>query len=689
MGQAAAGLGVIMLVTLWAYAPALLGPFVYDDVVFVQQNDAIKDPRRLLEWLTDPQAATEGVRWGTIFRPLRTLSYGCDFGAWRLNAYGYRLTSLFVHFAAIAAVFALAFRWTRHVGGSLLGAAVFALHPLPAEAVLFVGARSDVLGVIPVIALALAALAPGPRTWWRTAGELGLLLIGLGCKEAAAAAVPAVALALWLRDGRPGAFWRAVRWSIPGVILVGVYAAARGAALGHTTRYDYLAGGDPFLTWASALRARVFELGQLLRPTHLAPSYLGVPVMDRWADAAFWLSLLATAGCGWVAWRCRRNAPAVTAGIGWWVLFLLPTSQLIPLNMLMGNRWLYTPLVGLACIVAAAAVFAQRRWGAMGGRILIAAGVAGVVSFAFQTHARAEIWSDDELLWRDAERSWPEDPMPYIALSGLYQQRAAALQFTDPEAAETAKVQGTDAVLRLAERYPHSNFIATAVTKLIAMERYEVARRLLQFSYDKIAEVRLRPSMRLELLLAQARFQTGDEAGAAELFARLLSPADTRVAIVDRFRKGEVFYGFRGSEGAPSSPSRALMWIQRAQLAWTKGDLDVADEYVRSALTEWPECQIALWARATTLRHAGSPDRAMALIDATWDGVEIQPLYDLRAELADIGGRPDIALNVRRQAVQRWPFLPELWVRVGRHYEARGEPEIARACFARSTDLAK
>ena len=62
-------------------------------------------------------------------RPVRTVSFALDYGAWRLDAFGYHLTSLLVHLAAVTGVFALALRWTGHLAGAALGAGLFALHP--------------------------------------------------------------------------------------------------------------------------------------------------------------------------------------------------------------------------------------------------------------------------------------------------------------------------------------------------------------------------------------------------------------------------------------------------------------------------------------------------------------------------------------------------------------------------------
>ena len=124
------GLAAVLAATAVAYAPAVAGGFVYDDHYFVVDNDAIKDPRRVVAYLTDPATAAEGKRWGTIHRPLRTVSYAADHAAWRLNPTGYHLTSLLLQLVAACGVFALAARWTGDAHAALVGAALFAWHPL-------------------------------------------------------------------------------------------------------------------------------------------------------------------------------------------------------------------------------------------------------------------------------------------------------------------------------------------------------------------------------------------------------------------------------------------------------------------------------------------------------------------------------------------------------------------------------
>jgi tetratricopeptide (TPR) repeat protein len=469
------------------------------------------------------------------------------------------------------------------------------------------------------------------------------------------------------------------------VFVVITYAILRTIAVGHGSHYDYIAGGDPFLSWGSALRARVFEIGQVLRPDYLSPSYLGVPVMTGWADAAFWLALAATAGCGWIAWRCRHRAPAVTAGIGWWVLFLLPTSQLIPLNMLMGNRWLYAPFIGLAAMLACGVGAADRRWGVLGRRVAFAIGVVWMAHCAVQTHARAELWGDEEALWIDAERSWPEDRIPYSAQVALYRRRAQQLHFTDPAGAEAARAAATDTALRLVARAPVNIQAAMVASSLLNSDRREVARRILEHAYSQVET----PAYQLELSLANARWHTGDRDGAVELFDRMVAADDHRVATVDRVREGEVFYALNAPAGADRGPARAMFWLQRARLEFGDGRLDESDRSVREARALWPECQLAIWARASTLRAAGRPDLAMAEIDASWPEAAIQPLFELRAELAELGGKPEIALQTRIAAIERWPFVSSLWLDLAKNHQRIGEFGVARACFARAQDVAR
>jgi tetratricopeptide (TPR) repeat protein len=469
------------------------------------------------------------------------------------------------------------------------------------------------------------------------------------------------------------------------VVVVALYGILRTLAVGHGSRYDYLAGGDLLLTWGSALRARVFELGQVLRPSFLAPSYLGVPLMDGWADTAFWLACVAVAGCAWIAWRCRRAAPTVTAGIGWWVLFLLPTSQLIPLNMLMGNRWLYAPFIGLAAIVAATVAAAQRRWGGRGRLALVGAGCAWLLLCAAQTRSRAAEWADPVALWSAAATAWPEDPANHAGLAACLVNRADRLEGHDPAAAEGLRRRAVDAVFGLADWRPHSEVLTHAAATLAGAGRPMVARRLLERSWAG-AEV---PSFETTLRLALVRWETGDRAGAEQLFDTLTAPEQPAAVTVDRVRQGEVFYAGRAHNAGDGRRARAVVWLERARLEFVEGRLDRADHAARAAAREWPESQMAVWARATLLRHAGQADMAGKAVDTIWRQAEIQPIYELRADLAALKGWPKAALQSRARAAARWPFAPELWRALGRHYEGLGEFGVARACFARRVDVAR
>ena len=58
----------VFALAVLAYAPALAGVFVFDDIHSVSDNPALKDLGNLGRFWTDPSAFTRGA--GTMYRPL-------------------------------------------------------------------------------------------------------------------------------------------------------------------------------------------------------------------------------------------------------------------------------------------------------------------------------------------------------------------------------------------------------------------------------------------------------------------------------------------------------------------------------------------------------------------------------------------------------------------------------------------
>ena len=134
---------MLVLVTIALYWPAMRCDFVnYDDQVYVTANVHVQNGLTL-----------EGISWAFFkpevyfgyWHPLTLLSHMLDCQLFGLNPRGHHLTSVLLHAINTILVFLLLRRLTGALWRSLMVAALFGLHPLHVESVVWVAERKDVL----------------------------------------------------------------------------------------------------------------------------------------------------------------------------------------------------------------------------------------------------------------------------------------------------------------------------------------------------------------------------------------------------------------------------------------------------------------------------------------------------------------------------------------------------------------
>ncbi len=270
-----------------------------------------------------------------------------------------------------------------------IGAFVFALHPLQAEAVNYVWARATLL-------MAVFALL-SVRDWLR--GRV--LLSVLWCALALASKEEAVGLPLFFtllhfsmrRDRRELP-------AIAGMFLLAAVAGGLTLWAANTTAGSQAGGQStfgPMLYLASEglvllryLQLFVFPWGFTIDPA--------IPTAYWWA----WIGVVVLLA---IAARWFRHA-----GPGFWfiagIVLLLPTSSVFPANDLAADRRVYLPLF---CFGACAGFLLQRlrrRW-------LIALAILLAMLSAWRTW----VWMDNARLWTEAVDRAPAKTRPRIQLA--------------------------------------------------------------------------------------------------------------------------------------------------------------------------------------------------------------------------------------------------------------------------------
>jgi protein O-mannosyl-transferase len=162
----AAGLFLVIL-TLAVYFPVRTHPFVnYDDNVYVTENAHVQEG---LTWDTVTWALTtyDAGNW----HPLTWFSHALDVDQYGLDPAGHHQTSMFLHALNAVLLFWVLMRATGCAGRSLMVAALFAVHPINVESVVWIAERKNVLSML------FFLLALGAYGWYSAKPKLGRYLV--------------------------------------------------------------------------------------------------------------------------------------------------------------------------------------------------------------------------------------------------------------------------------------------------------------------------------------------------------------------------------------------------------------------------------------------------------------------------------------------------------------------------------
>jgi hypothetical protein len=369
------------------YLGALWNRFALDDLYIVVLNPLVRNPSGL--WRAFGASYWAGNLNTTVYRPLAVASYALD---WMVgSAAWFHAVNLLWHAAATVLVAALARRWAGDVAGLIAGL-IFAVHPVHVEAVANVVGRNELMAATFVLLAVYAALEHGSVLWSGLAFACGLL-----CKENAIV-TPALIAWAWLIGLRSVPERRALTrfaasWAIVGAAYFGLrYIVFRSYGEGIVAVAPVFIGQTPATVRLTALSTLSDVARLLVFPLHLRADY---SPQERTAvtavtDVRLWLGVLVVAVWGLLlAFALKRGRRLEAFGLGWIAIAYSPVANLLfPIGVLLGERTLYLPSVGLA--LAAGGVLQQLP----ARRLALTAGALFLIGGA-RTVLRVPVWRDN------------------------------------------------------------------------------------------------------------------------------------------------------------------------------------------------------------------------------------------------------------------------------------------------------
>lgn len=406
---------ILAVAVLLAYFNALGGEFQFDDYNVIVNNPAVHS---IAGWLD----SMPGIR------PLLKLSYALN---WTVHSgpFGFHLFNVLVHVVNTILVYrllrALSAERTQAQWAALVGALLFALHPVQTEAVAYLSGRSVSLMALFYLGSVLTWLradrSENPAAW--RALSAGLFGAALLVKETAFT----LPLALLLVDGIRHRFTAAQlfrRQASHGVVLVaGLLVMAASPTYRHLVEVSLSARGtiDNLLTQANAM---CYLAGQFILPwrMNVDPE---LPVLTALTPVVI-LQMTVIAAIVVLGLRNLQRRAWLAFAILWFFVHLLPTNSLLPRLDVANDRQLYLASIGVFFAVGVGVQDLMRRahhrWlaGAIAGLVLLGLGIA--------TIQRNQVYGSAVAFCEDALMKSPGKPRVANNLGYAYQQAGRLAQ---------------------------------------------------------------------------------------------------------------------------------------------------------------------------------------------------------------------------------------------------------------------
>ncbi|HVM76334.1 MAG TPA: tetratricopeptide repeat protein [Candidatus Saccharimonadales bacterium] len=393
---------LLVLATVALYNGATRAPFLnLDDVIYVTQNPEVLSGlnRHSLVWAF---TTTTAANW----HPLTWLSHEVDCQMFGLNPAGPHMVNVLLHALNAALLFWLLAAATGTTWRSLMVAALFALHPINVESVVWIAERKNVLSMF-FFLLALGAYgryARRPGLGRHLAVAVLYALALMAKPQVITFPFALLLLDYWPLDRAGGgrASWKKLVWEkIPWFLLSAASAAITMKAQG-TARHE---GIPVWLHVANAGLAYAKYVGKTFWPADLAPLYphpggaIDLPAAVGACAAIVAVSVLA------VIFRGKRY---LFAGWFWFLGTMVPMVGLVQVGVqAMADRYAYIPVLGIFVIVCwgvpellgrreeARAPRRSRQFAALVG---ISVFVLSALSFALRR--QVNLWTDNLTLWQ-------------------------------------------------------------------------------------------------------------------------------------------------------------------------------------------------------------------------------------------------------------------------------------------------
>lgn len=422
----------LVFLTVAASISGIFNQFAQDDFPIIWKNPVVHDLLHSYRLFAQPYWPPPFTP--DLYRPLAVFSYAIQWAVGGGSPLFFRIASYLLYAIVTLAVFRLA-RAVLPLAAAFAAAALFAVHPVHVEAVAMAVNQGELwvglLCSLAVIHYVRVRRAGGPLTTRSELTIAGLYLIACFFKENALVlpGLLVVAEALLLPGGESllARLARGRRLLLLLMLVAVSFFGVRTLILGGDVVGTVTAEGLAYLTpWHRALTMLSVVprwFGLLLWPAHLQADYSPGEIVSQTAwGAEQTLGALLLLGAGLATLAAWRRAPAISFGLLWAAIALLPVHNvLVPTGIVLAERTLFLPSIGAMIALGGLGALLATRASAAGRLALAAAVGALLILGVYRSTTRHPVWADQFNLWYDtANRDAPKSYRAHHAMAEMY-----------------------------------------------------------------------------------------------------------------------------------------------------------------------------------------------------------------------------------------------------------------------------
>lgn len=332
---------ILAALTVIAYLPAFNAGYMLDDHILIEKNPAIKNIGNIPLFFISKEARVPkefSNLQSDIYRPLQSASYAISFMFWGNNPRLFHAENVLIHIINGFLIYLLLYRILKNRPLSFIASALFLIHPVQVEAVTYLAGRADLLSLL---FLLIAFLS-----YMKSAKAISIIafIVSLFAKEIGACLpfliiIYLVLIAPRIKEGV--SIKRIFKETYPYFLVLAAYFVIRTHDLGRVAQMS--ARDLPFITLFT-VRAFSEYLKLIILPFRLT-FYHDLDITSSGIGPAyiiyFFVLIAFLVSCALSINKNKRLAFFLLS----YLLALLPVSNIIPIKVIMQERFLYVPSV--------------------------------------------------------------------------------------------------------------------------------------------------------------------------------------------------------------------------------------------------------------------------------------------------------------------------------------------------------